>query len=235
MPAFLLLPLLLLLSLLSGPSHRRIVGGAAVAPTALAIDDDTIIGRGHFVHDWPAENPDGSVNAVIEIPSGTTGKLEVDEVDGKMHWRRDRDHGGRREVDYLPFPVNYGMVPRTLSDDGDPLDIIVLGRGFERAHVAEVRVIGVLAMADEGGRDDKLITVPLEPALANGFTRLHELGELDELYPALRTIVTLYFTHYWGEGRTEVLGWADVDEAELVLERAKLRYSVAHATATAVQ
>lgn len=226
MPPFLLLPLLLLLSLLAGPSHRRIVGGAPVASTALAIDDDTIIGPGHFVHDWPAENPDGSINAVIEIPSGTTGKLEVDEEDGKIHWRRDRDHGGRREVDYLPFPVNYGMVPRTLSEDGDPLDIIVLGRGFERAHVAEVRVIGVLAMADEGGRDDKLITVPLEPALANGFTRLHELSELDELYPALRTIVTLYFTHYWGEGRTQVLGWADVAEAQLILERAKLRYSV---------
>lgn len=205
---------------------RRIVGAAPISPQTYAPDARTVIGSGHFIEDWPPDNPDGSVNAVIEIPSGTTGKFEVTD-DGVMHWALDRETGEPRNVDYLPFPANYGMVPRTLADDGDPLDILVLGRGFERGHVARVRVIGVLAMADEGGRDDKLVTVPVERALENGFSRLHELDELDEHYDGLRAILWLYFTNYWGAGNTEILGWGNAREAMDILERAKLRYAVA--------
>ncbi len=204
--------------------RRSIVGGSPVSPDAVAVSPDEIAGRGHFIHDSPAQTDDGDVNAVIEIPSGTTGKFEVDDGDGRIHWRRDREHGGRREVDYLPFPVNYGMVPRTLGQDGDALDIIVLGRTFERAHIAKTRVIGVLAMGDETGRDDKLIAVPVELELRNGFSRLHELDELDVLYPGLRQILVLWFSNYWGEGATQVLGWGDAEDAALILEEAKLRY-----------
>lgn len=218
------LALLMLLVFLTSPhTYRRVIGGAPVSPSAFAVDDETIRGRGHFIHDIAADNADGSVNALIEIPSGSTGKFEVGD-DGVMRWAKDRDHGGRREVDYLPFPVNYGMVPRTLSDDGDALDIVVLGRTFERAHVARVRVIGVLAMADDGGRDDKLVTVPVEPALENGFTNVHDLAELDARYGELRTIVELWFSNYWGPGATKVLGWGDADEALEILANAKLRY-----------
>ncbi len=135
---------------------------------------------------------------------------------------------------------------RALAEIQDALDLSEAPLRIECidiSHVQGTNVVGSLVVFEdgvpkrsdyrrfvisaEGGRDDKLITVPLEPGLQNGFTRLHELGELDELYPALRTIVTLYFTHYWGVGRTEVLGWADVVVAEEILERAKLRYSVA--------
>jgi inorganic pyrophosphatase len=204
--------------------RRAVVGGAPVSAGAIALDPDTILGSGHFNHDFPAQPGAGEVNVVIEIPSGTTGKFEVDDDDGRLHWQRDREHGGRREVDYLPFPVNYGMVPRTLAQDGDTLDAIVLGRTFERAHIAKARVIGVLAMADEAGRDDKLIAVPTEPELQNGFSRLHDLAELDVQYPALRTILDLWFSHYWGKGATAVLGWGDAAEAAEILEQAKLRY-----------
>lgn len=218
------LAILLVLVFLTSPhTYRRVVGGAPVSPSAFVVDDDTIRGRGHFLHDIPADNPDGSVNALIEIPSGSTGKFEVGD-DGVMRWAKDRDHGGRREVDYLPFPVNYGMVPRTLGGDGDALDIVVLGRTFERARVTRVRVIGVLAMADDGGRDDKLVTVPVETDLANGFTNVHDLTELDARYSELRTIVELWFSNYWGPGRTRVLGWGDADEAVEILETAKLKY-----------
>jgi len=127
------------------------------------------------------------------------------------------------------------MVPGTLSDDGDPLDIVVLGRTFERAHVARVRVIGVLAMADDGGRDDKLITVPVEPALENGFSNMHDLGELDAHYAELRSILELWFSNYWGPGATEVLGWGDTDEASAILEVAKLKYEEAREPARTVR
>jgi inorganic pyrophosphatase len=202
--------------------RRAIVGGAPVSAHALAFDAETVAGTRHFIDGYPAQNRDGSVNAVIEIPCGTTAKFEVTEADGWLHWQHDRDTGARREIDYLPFLINYGMVPRTLAADGDALDIVVLGRTIERGHVAMTRVIGVLKMGDESGvRDDKLIAVPLEPAWQNGFSRLRDLEELDAGYAGARDIMLMWFSNYWGKGATHELGWGDAKEAAAILEAAK--------------
>jgi inorganic pyrophosphatase len=200
--------------------RRAVVGGAPVAPTAVALDEETVAGRRHFARGYPARVGE-DVHAVIEIPCGTTGKFEVDDADGRLHWQHDRDDGSRREVDYLAFPVNYGMVPRTLADDGDALDIAVLGRGLERGLVTRTRVIGVLKMGDDAERDDKLIAVPVEPGLVNGFSRLRDIGELDDRYPESRAILVLWFSNYWGAGATHVLGWGDAAEAAEILDRAR--------------
>ena len=200
---------------------RSVVGGAPVSKRAFAIDAETVVGPRHFSRGYPAENADHSVNAVIEIPAGTTGKFEVSDDDGRLHWQHDRETGAPRAIDYLPFVVNYGMIPRTLAEDGDGLDIVVLGGIIERGHVARTRVIGVLKMGDAFERDDKLIAVPVEPALVNGFSRLHDLDELDDDYPASRAIIETWFSYYWGEGATHVIGWGDAEEARLILEAAK--------------
>ena len=213
--------------LISRAPYRAVVGGAPVSPDALALDEDTVVGPRHYTRDYVAVLPDGSVHAVIEIPSGTTAKFEVDDDDGWLHWRRDRDTGGRREIDYLPFVVNYGMVPRTLAPDGDPLDILVLGRGIERGRVVRTRVIGVLGMSDgpddEGNdiRDDKLIAVPLDADLRNGFSDLHDLDELDRRYVSLCGILWDWFSSYWGEGATHVVGWGNAREAAQILDAAR--------------
>jgi inorganic pyrophosphatase len=181
--------------------RRQIVAGAPVTPSARALDGDTIAGREHLSRGYPARNPDGSINAVVEIPSGTTAKWEVDDDDGRMRWARRREDGVRREIDYLPYPINYGMVPGTLAPDGDALDIFVLGRGIERAHVAATKLIGVLEMAHDDVRDDKL-------------------SELDERDPATRTILELWFSHYWGKGATRVVGWGNAATARKILDEA---------------
>jgi inorganic pyrophosphatase len=216
-------------ALLFNVSLRAFVGGAAVSPHAFALDDETIVGVRHYVRGYPPTNADGSVNAVIEIPTGTTAKFEVNEHDGLLHWQRDREHGGRREIDYLPFLVNYGMVPRTLAPDGDPLDIVVLARAIDRGHVARVRVIGVLKMLDRPDdpdvRDDKLLGVAVEPELRNGFSELHDLADLDERYTAVRAILETWFSSYWGAGRTRVLGWGDAAEAAEILEAARQAFT----------
>jgi inorganic pyrophosphatase len=204
--------------------RRAIVGGAPVSANALVFDAETVAGMHHFGDGYPAQNGDGSVNAVIEIPCGTTAKFEVDETDGWLHWQHDRYTGARREIDYLPFLINYGMVPRTLAADGDALDIVVLGKTIERGHIAATRVIGVLKMADEDGtRDDKLIAVPLEQAWQNGFSRLRDLDELDAHYAAARDILLLWFSNYWGKGATNVIGWGDAREAAAILDEAKTK------------
>jgi inorganic pyrophosphatase len=213
--------------------YRAIVAGAPVAARALAIDGDTIAGAGHFTRDYPAVLPDGSVEAVVEIPAGTTAKFEVDEADGRLHWARKREDGTRREIDYLPFVANYGSVPRTLAPDGDPLDIIVLGRGIERGRIARTRIIGVLEMLDAPDiRDDKLIGVPLDDDLVNGFSRLYELEDLDARYASLCDILWAWFASYWGEGATHVVGWGDAREAHRLLDAAMRAFKSARAPNT---
>ncbi|MCE9634305.1 MAG: inorganic diphosphatase [Planctomycetes bacterium] len=103
-----------------------------------------------------------SVPAIIEVPQGSKNKYELDKATGLL--RLDR-------VLYssVHYPANYGFIPRTHCDDGDPLDILVLGQ--EPVHpltIVEARILGVMRMRDEKGLDDKLIAVSaFDPAVAD--------------------------------------------------------------------
>ncbi len=109
----------------------------------------------HPWHDLP-NNPDTAeecFNVVIEIPKGSRVKYELDKPSGML--RVDR-------VLYssVIYPANYGFLPRSYCDDGDPLDVLVLGH--ERVHplsILQARAIGVMRMRDEGKGDDKVIAV----------------------------------------------------------------------------
>src|SRR5262244_1075790 len=115
----------------------------------------------HPWHDLP--NPIADVgegfNVVIEIPKGSRVKYELDKPSGLL--RVDR-------VLYsaVAYPANYGFVPRTYCDDGDPLDVLVLTQEpLLPLTVVDVRAIGLMHMKDEKGIDDKLIAVAVgDPA-----------------------------------------------------------------------
>lgn len=213
------------LSLLSGVPHRAVVGGAPVAAGALALDEDTVIGPRHLSTGYPSRDAGGAIHAVVEIPAGTTAKFEVDDDSGALRWVRTREDGSRRAVDYLAYPASYGMIPRTLAADGDPLDALILGAGLERGRVARTRVIGVLATAQDGVRDDKLIAVPVDADARSGFSDLDDLPQLDERYPAARAILELWIANCWGRGATEVVGWGDAAEAAGILTAAERAFS----------
>ncbi|MGP1450098.1 MAG: inorganic diphosphatase [Wolinella sp.] len=100
------------------------------------------------------ENPD-KLNAVIEIPYGSNIKYEIDKDSGAVVVDR---------VIYsaMFYPANYGFVPHTLADDGDPADILVLNEyPLQAGSVIKCRLIGVLVMEDEAGMDEKLLAVPV--------------------------------------------------------------------------
>ena len=95
------------------------------------------------------------VNAIIEIPYGSSVKYEVDKESGAIFVDR---------VMYssVIYPANYGFVPHTLADDGDPVDILVLTNyALHVGSVIKCKLIGVLIMEDEGGMDEKLLAIPL--------------------------------------------------------------------------
>lgn len=125
----------------------------------------------HAWHDLP--NPDHDLasgfNVVIEIPKGSKVKYELDKPSGML--RVDR-------VLYsaVHYPANYGFLPRTYCDDGDPLDVLVLGNEpVVPLSIMRARAIGVMRMADEGKEDDKIIAVHVhDPA----FEEYRDLSEL---------------------------------------------------------
>jgi inorganic pyrophosphatase len=118
----------------------------------------------HPWHDIPLdpERIEQSFPVVIEVPQGSKNKYELDKRSGLL--RLDR-------VLYsaVHYPHNYGFIPRTYCDDGDPLDVLVLGQ--EPVHpltIVEARAIGAMRMRDEKGADDKLIAVNVrDPAVAD--------------------------------------------------------------------
>ena len=100
------------------------------------------------------ENPD-KINAIIEIPYGSNIKYEIDKDSGAVVVDR---------VMYsaMFYPANYGFVPNTLSNDGDPADVLVLNEyPLQAGSVIKCRLIGVLIMEDESGMDEKLLAVPV--------------------------------------------------------------------------
>ena len=120
-----------------------------IAANLNVLNEYTIIGDKNFLTDFTPFNTDGSINVVVEIPTGTIAKWEVTKPDGVLKW--EFKNGKPRKVNYLGYPGNYGMIPRTLiakddGGDGDALDVIVLGEAMPRGTVVKARVIGVLKL-----------------------------------------------------------------------------------------
>lgn len=131
-------------------------------------------------------------DAIIEIPKGCKAKYEIDKETGML--RLDR-------ILYTStvYPANYGFIPRTLADDGDPLDVLVLcGDSIYPQTLVECRPIGVINMVDSGFNDEKIIAVPVNDPNYNNYFDLKELPShiyqemmhFFEVYKALEYKVT---------------------------------------------
>lgn len=168
----------------------------------------------------PAKNIDGSINVLVEIPSGTNGKWEVNKETGNLDWEFKK--GAPRVVQYLPYPSNYGMIPQTLSPeeiggDGDPLDVLLLGEAVPRGAYVKGKLIGVMYMKNHGETDDKLLAV----AEGSPFENVNSVSELAEQFPGTLTILQTWFVNYKGIGEDmKVTGFANKTEADKVLNEA---------------
>jgi len=132
------------------------------------------------------DNPPQVVNVVVEIPQGSLIKYELDKDSGFIVV--DRFH-----YTSMPYPFNYGFIPNTLADDGDPVDVmIVSSQALAVGVVVPVRVIGMLEMEDEAGIDTKIIAVPttkVDPFYAH----IDDVSDLDE---PTRKKIKHFFDHY---------------------------------------
>ncbi len=143
------------------------------------------------------------VYAVIEIAKGSRNKYEYD---------KDMEAFALDRVLYSPFhyPAEYGIIPKTLYDDGDPMDIIVLmEEPTFPGCVIETRPIGIMRMIDDDDNDDKILGVPVNDPRCNEITDISHISKhiLDE--------IAHFFKEYkYLEGKTtEILGWEDAKKA----------------------
>jgi len=207
------------------------VGGLAYADAVSHADrlksvDSTTLAADADLVEMSPRGGDGAIQALVEIPTGTSAKWEVSGEDpSRLIWEMLED--GPRVVDYLAYPGNYGLIPGTalpedLGGDGDPLDVIVLGQAAPRGTVLDARLIGVLKMTDAGARDDKLLAVMADDS---PFAEVETLEQLDKNYPGVSQIVATWFENYKGpDGGMVNEGFAGVDEARSILEQAIANY-----------
>lgn len=160
------------------------------------------------------KNPPWDINVLIEVPlGGEPVKYELDKESGAMFVDRFL-HTSMR------YPCNYGFVPHTLSDDGDPIDVLVAGtHAVVPGCVIRARPIGVLVMEDEAGQDEKILAVPVD-ALHPFYTNITSYRSLPEI---LREQIAHFFEHYKDleQGKwVKVTGWGEAEEASRMIETA---------------
>jgi len=149
------------------------------------------------------------INIVIEIPKGSSHKVEFDR-------KRKLMVLDRVEPAIFAKPVNYGFIPATLDDDGDELDVLfVTDEPMPTGVVAEAKVLGVLEFEDGGEMDHKVICVPSDDR--NTGNRIASLADLGEQW---KKQIANHFTHYKDlkkPGTTKVMGFGDVAKAHEVI------------------
>ena len=145
-------------------------------------------------------DPGNDVNVIIEIPMHADPiKYEVDKATGALFVDRFVSTP-------MVYPCNYGYVPRTLSEDGDPVDVLVITPyALTPGVVVRVRPIGQLNMTDEAGRDTKLLAVPI-PKLTPMYNRVQTVRDLPDV---VCQQITHFFAHYKD---LEPGKWVKVDE-----------------------
>ncbi len=165
------------------------------------------------------KNPPEEVNVIIEVPvGGEPIKYEMDKDSGTLFVDRFL---------YTPmrYPGNYGFVPHTLSEDGDPIDVLIANtRPLVPGCVMACRPIGVLVMADEKGKDEKIVAVPTSK-ISRRWEKVHDFSDLPEI---TRDQINHFFEHYKDleHGKwVKVENWGDAARAKQMIteaiERAK--------------
>ena len=160
------------------------------------------------------DNPPEDVNVIVEVPvGGEPVKYEMDKDSGTMFVDRFL---------YTPmrYPGNYGFVPHTLSDDGDPIDVLIPNqRPIVPGAVMNCRPIGVMLMEDESGGDEKIIAVP-----SSRLTRRYEdVKDVSDLPEITRHQIQHFFEHYKDlepEKWVKIVRWGNAAEARAMIQAA---------------
>lgn len=167
----------------------------------------------------PGQSLPDDMNVIIEIPRyGDPIKYEVDKETGAMFVDRFMSTA-------MHYPCNYGYVPQTLSDDGDPVDVLVLAPfPLVTGSVVRCRALGMLKMEDEAGEDAKILAVPIDK-LTKFYTKWDNYRDVQQ---EMLDKIEHFFEHYKDleKGKwVKIQGWAGKDEARQEILDSVERYN----------
>jgi len=169
----------------------------------------------------PGNKAPDEINVIIEIPAHADPvKYEVDKETGALFVDRFMKTA-------MHYPCNYGYIPNTLSDDGDPADVLVITPyPLISGTVIQCRVVGVLKMEDEAGEDAKLLAVPINKLCA----MYQDTQEPDDLPAVMLQQISHFFEHYkdlevgkW----VKIKGWGGSELAKTEINASIKRYQLA--------
>lgn len=162
----------------------------------------------------PAQPKPGLINVLIEIPGGSKNKYEFD---------KDINAFALDRVLYasVQYPFDYGFIPNTLADDGDPLDgMVIMDQPTFPGCVITARPIGMLGMIDGGDQDEKILCVPDKDPRYTNVKTLADVSQhrLDEIAEFFRTYKNLE------KKVTEITGWQDADKVQSLVDQCIAAY-----------
>ena len=165
----------------------------------------------------PGNVDEGTINVVVEIPAGSSHKIE---------WNRDLAVMQLDRVDPKIFakPTNYGFIPQTLDEDGDELDVLLITTDpLPTGIFLEARILGVMKFSDDNEVDDKIVAVPADDRdTGNAYRTLADLPQ------QLIKQIEFHFNHYKDlkkPGTTVVSHWGDIEEAKQVIHESIERWN----------
>lgn len=170
-----------------------------------------------FIDKIPAKTKKGDFNVIIEIPMN----------DKPVKYEFDKDAGAiivdRFMQTSMSYPCNYGFIPHTLSDDGDPADVLVLTHyPIVPGAVIKVRPVGVLLMEDESGLDEKILAVPISKLDVT----FDYVKDIDDVSKMLKDRINHFFENYkkLEQGKwVKIIGWENANKALELIEKAITR------------
>jgi inorganic pyrophosphatase len=170
------------------------------------------------INNIPAgKNPPSDIYVIIEIPKGSNIKYEVNDEFGALFV-------DRKLFTAMSYPFNYGFIPQTKEEDGDPVDVLVLGNDqYSPLSVVRSKPIGVLITEDEEGKDSKIIAVPHEKIDIN-YSKYNEIEQVEE---GILNQIKHFFEHYkeLEKGKfVKVKEWESKSIAEQIIKSAFERY-----------
>jgi inorganic pyrophosphatase len=163
-------------------------------------------------------NNDGTFNFYIEIPAGSKKKWEVNKKTGLLDL--EKRNGKPRIINFISYPGNYGFIPQTTVDDGDPIDVIDLDEATERGNIKKINIIGGLYFKDKKKEDIKLIAIGVNSNLKKYKTISQILIEK----PTIITIIKEWFRSYKKPGKMIFYKFISKEDAIKIVQEAHQKW-----------
>jgi inorganic pyrophosphatase len=197
------------------PRHLALLALSLLVPLGACATRD-------YLRDADPVNGDLSIHVVIENPAGSSQKWEV-RSDGRLV--QEQVDGEPIVIPHLPWPVNGGMIPRTLlsaelGGDGEPVDVLVLGPSIERGSLVRARPIGLFRMLDRLERDDKVLAVVPGTPLAT----VADIDDLEARFPGVTTILETWYATSGGGSKFQLQGFGGRGAANLLIAESALAF-----------